>query len=138
MSLNRNDLIKRMNEASSEVLREKGYISFVDVLIRMGKLRNDDYQAWRFRKIPYLERLIAVKLTKLNHMLRTLHQNAMKGGLRASKTVYISWGKGRKAPLRFSKSGDPHIEEAYSTHFLKPREGASQKAQHGPGSQAVG
>ena len=124
MSLNRNDLVKRMNEASSEVLREKGYISFVDVLMRMGKLKNDDYQAWRFRMLPYLERLIAVKLTKLNHMLRTLHQNARKGGLRASKTVYTSWGKGRKAPLRFSKSGNPHIEEAYSTHFLKPREGA--------------
>ena len=39
MSLNRKDLIEQMNEASSVVLRENGFITFVDVLIQMGKLR---------------------------------------------------------------------------------------------------
>ena len=119
MSMNRIDLIKKMNEASSVVLREKGYISFVDILIQMDKLSREDYEAWRFRKVPCLERVIRVNLPRINLMLRTLHQNAKKGGLRASKTGYASWGKGPKIPLRFTKSGDPHIEEAYSTHFLK-------------------
>ncbi len=119
--MNRNDLIKKMDEASSEVLRETGYISFVDVLIRMGKLSKEDYEAWRFRRVPYLERVIVLNLPKINLMLRTLHQNAKKGGLHPSKTVYVSWGRGAKVPLRFSKSGDPHIEEAYLTHFLKPK-----------------
>ena len=118
--MNRNDLIKKMNEASSVVLREKGYVSFVDVLIRMGKLRKEDCEAWRFRQFRYLERLITVNLPRINLMLRTLHQNAKKGGLRASRTAYVSSGKGAKIPLRFSKSGDPNVEEAYSTHFLKP------------------
>jgi hypothetical protein len=121
MSLNRNDLIKQMNEASLEVLREKGYICFVDILIRMGKLTKGDYEAWRSRKVPYLEKVIKVNLVKVTHMLRTLQQNAKKGGLLASKTSYVSWGKGSMAPLRFSKSGDPNIEEAYSTHFHKPK-----------------
>jgi hypothetical protein len=124
MSLSRNDLIKKMNEASSELLREKGYIAFVDVLIRMGKLTKEDYEVWRFRRVPYLEQVIAVNLAKLNHMLRTLHQNAKKGGLRASQTAYLSWRKGQKTPLKFSKFGDPNIERAYSTHFLRPKEGA--------------
>ncbi len=55
MSLNRNDLIKQINEASLEVLREKGYICFVDILIHMGKLTKWewDYEAWRSRKVPY-------------------------------------------------------------------------------------
>ena len=118
--MNRRELIKKMNEISSEVLREKGYISFIDILIRMGKLTKDDYEAWRFRRVPYLERAVRLNLSMLNFMLRTLHQNAKKGGLRPSKTVYVSWGKRPKTPLRFSKSGDPNIEEAYSTHFLRP------------------
>ena len=118
--MNRRELIKKMNEISSEVLREKGYISFIDILIRMGKLTKDDYEAWRVCRVPYLERAVTVNLSRLNFMLRTLHQNAKKGGLRPSKTVYVSWGKRPKTPLRFSKSGDPNIEEAYSTHFLKP------------------
>lgn len=121
MSLNRNSLIKKMSEASSVVLREKGYVSFVDVVIRMGKLSKEDYEAWRFRQVPYLERVITVNLPRINLMLRTLHQNAKKCGLRISKTAYKSWGKGARIPLRFSKSGDPNIEEAYSTHFLKPK-----------------
>lgn len=110
-----------MNKASLEVLREKGYICFVDILIRMDKLTKRDYEAWRCRKVPYLEKVIKVNLVKVAHMLRTLQQNAKKGGLLASKTSYLSWGKGSKEPLRFSKSGDPNIEEAYSTHFHKPK-----------------
>ena len=118
--LNRRELIKKMNEISSEVLREKGYISFIDILTRMGKLTKDDYEAWRFSRVPYLERVVSLNLSKLNFMLRTMHQSAKRGGLRPSKTVYVSWGKRPRKPLRFSKSGDPNIEEAYSTHFLKP------------------
>ncbi len=121
MSLNRHDLIKQMNEASSAVLREKGYICFVEVLIRMGKLTKDKYEAWRFGKVRCLEEVISVNLAKINHMLKTFHQNCRNGNLQPRKTAYKSWGKGPKRPLRFSKSGDPHIEEAYSTHFLRPK-----------------
>ena len=124
MSLNRNDLIKQMNEASSVVLHEKGYIGFVDVLIQMGKLTKDDCEAWRLGKVRCLEEVISVNLAKVNHMLRTLHKNCRNGNLRPSRTAYLSWGKGPKRPLRFSKSGDPNIEDAYSTHFLRPREDA--------------
>jgi hypothetical protein len=113
-----------MTEASSVVLRKKGYIGFVDVLIQMGKLTRDDYEAWRFNKVQCLEEVISVNLSKVNHMLRTLHRNCRNGNLWPSRTLYVSWGKGPKRPLRFSKSGDPSIEEAYSTHFLRPKEGA--------------
>jgi hypothetical protein len=120
MSANRSDLIGKMNEASSELLREKGYISFVDLLIRMEKLSQKDYEEWRRRRIPYLEKVIIINLSKIGMLLRALHANGRKGGLRPSVTVYLSWGKGKKSLLRFSKSGDPNIEKAYSTHLLRP------------------
>lgn len=119
--MNRNDLIQKMNNVSSELLREKGCISFVDTLLAMGVLKNEDYEAWRFRKAPNLEQMIAVNLSKINLMLQTLHHNAMKDGLRPSKTEYVAWGKGPKTPLKFCKSGDANIEEAYRTHFLRPK-----------------
>ena len=68
ISLNRNDLIEKMNEASSVVLREKGYICFVDVLIRMERLSKEDYEAWRFRQVPCLERVTKVNLLRINVM----------------------------------------------------------------------
>src|SRR3989304_6627891 len=126
MRLNRNDLIKKMNAASSFVLREKGYISFVDVLIQMGMLTKEPYEAWRFGKVPCLEQVISVNLAKINYTLRALQQNARNGGLRASKTAYGSWGKGPKRTWRFSKSFDPNIDEEYATHFLQLEKGAKQ------------
>jgi len=123
MSVNRDDLIIQMQEASAIVLEEKGYVSFVDVLMRMEKLTKADYDAWRFGRTPCLESVITVNLTKINHLFRAFQQHARAGGLRPSKTAYLSWGKGPKRQLRFSKSGAPIIEDAYAAHFLKPRVG---------------
>ena len=80
MSLNRNDLIKLMNEASGEILRKKGYVCFVDILLHIGKLTTEDYESWQSLKVPYLERVIRVNLMKLNHMLRSFGQNSIKRG----------------------------------------------------------
>jgi hypothetical protein len=126
--VNRAEIVASMNRVSSELLREKGFISFVDVLIRMDRLTKEDYESWRMRRVPYLERVIRLNLSQLSHLLRTLRQNAVKGKLKPSKTVYMSWGKGGKQLLRFSKSGHPGIEEAYATHFVKKERGGKDKA----------
>ncbi len=122
MSPNRNELVEQMKEAASQLLREKGYVAFADVLMHMGKLTKDDHDAWRFGKVCCMEELITINLSKISHLLRAFQQHAQASGLRPSKTAYVSWGKGPKRLLRFSKSGAPSIEEAYATHFLKPRE----------------
>ncbi len=122
MSVNRDDLIVQMKEASAILLEEKDHVSFVDVLIRMGKLAKADYDAWRFGRVRSLEERIALNLSKIGHTLREFQRYARTRDLRPSKTVYQSWGKGPKTQLRFSKHGDPNIEAAYATHFLKPKE----------------
>ena len=105
------------------MLEEKGYVRFVDVLMRMGKLTKEDHDAWRFGRTPCLESVVTVNLAKINHLFRAFQQHAQTSNLRPTKTVYHSWGKGPKRQLRFSKSGTPNIEEAYATHYLKPKEG---------------
>jgi len=124
MSTDRADLVRQMQEASAILLEEKGYISFVDVLMRIGRLTKEDHDAWRFGRTACLERVVTVNLAKINHLLRAFQQHARTGGLRQSKTAYLSWGKGRKRQLRFSISGTPDTEDAYATHFLKLKEGA--------------
>ena len=126
--MNRTELVKSMSQAATELLHEKGYISFVDVLIRMGKLTREDHEAWRTRKVHYLERVIKINLAQVNHLLRTLQKNSSNGGLKASKTAYTSWGKGRKTALRFSKTGDPNLEAAYATHYLRQQTAKAQPA----------
>jgi len=123
MSINRNELVKRMQESAAILLEEKGYVSFVDVLLRMERLTKEDHDAWRSGRTSCLERVVTVNLAKIDHLLRAFQRHARDGGLRPSKTVYLSWGKGLKRQLSFSKSGTPNIEDAYATHFLKPKEG---------------
>jgi hypothetical protein len=125
--MNRAELVASMNRASSELLRQKGFVSVVDLLIHMGKLSREDHESWRMRRIPYLERVIKLNLGQLSHLQRELRQNAAKGRLNASKTAYVSWGKGAKQPLRFSKSGQPAIEQAYATHFVKRQQSTDSK-----------
>lgn len=125
MNLNRKKIEKKLSTATSELLHEKGYIAFVDVFMKLGYLSKKDYENWRFKKVPYLEKVIFVNLGKINFIMKTVRQNSANGNLKASKTVYKSWGKGSKKSLRFSKSGEINIEEAYSTHFVKPKESTS-------------
>jgi hypothetical protein len=83
--MNRQQLQSRLSTVTSELLHEKGYISFVDVFMKLG----------------YLD-------ANINFIMRTVRQNSLKGKLIPSRTAYKSWGKGTKILLRFSKSRRTH------------------------------
>lgn len=104
---------------ATELLEEKGFISPVDLLVKMERLTHKQVEDWRLKRIPYLERVIVGNLGKLNHALHMLKRFAMEHNLKASITVYNSWGKGPKKKLRFSKTGNSHMEELYSTHYVE-------------------
>jgi hypothetical protein len=123
MRVNTQELIKQTHRASATLVQEKGYMSAVDVLMALGKLSKEDYERWRCRQVPYVEQVITVNLHKISVVLRTMHQHARHRDLHPSKTVYTSWGKGPRMLLRFSKSGDPRLEDTYSTHFVTRQEG---------------
>jgi hypothetical protein len=99
-------------------LEQKGYISPVELLVMMGRLKSKEVEDWRFKRIPYLERVIAGNLGRLNHILQTLEKFAVEQSLKPSITVNKSWGKGPKKLLRFSKTGNPEFEKIYSTHYV--------------------
>jgi len=120
MSLNRKELTAKISVATSELLKKKGYISFVDLFQSLGYLSNEDYESWRKGQVPYLEKIIRVNLMRINFIMKTVLKNSRNGKLKESWTFYKKWGKGPKRELRFSKSGNPQIEKTYSTHFIKP------------------
>jgi hypothetical protein len=119
ISMNRTELSQKAKTAACNALRTKGYISMVDVLMLMGKLTKEEYERWRFRQVPYLEKVLPGNLNQLQFLLRTVRSHARDElRLKPSLTAYTSWGKGRRQPLRFSKSGNPYMEELYSTHYV--------------------
>jgi len=116
---NRQNLEKALSTITSELLTEKGYICFVDVFMKLGYLSPSDYENWRLKRVSSLERVLNVNLSRLNFIMKTVRRNSLHGRLQPSMTVYKSWGKGQKTLLQFSKSGDPTMETAYATHFVK-------------------
>ncbi len=128
--MNRVELRQQAIEAAARCLEAKGYISLVDVFVDLGKLSRADYERWRLRQVPYLEKVLQSNLARINVIIRAVQENSRRGKLRASWTAYMSWGKGKRQPLRFSKSGHPDLERTYATHYLLP---TNIERKHQPG-----
>jgi hypothetical protein len=120
--MNRRELEQAALSAADRCLKAKGYISMVDVLMELGMLSREDHERWRFRQVPFLEEVVHSNLARVNAVLRAVQTNSARGKMKASWTAYMSWGKGKRQPLRFSKSGDANLERAYATHYLLPGE----------------
>ena len=99
----------------------------VDVLVGMDYLTADRLLAWRRGQVPHLERVVTCNLTRLSRLLRILRFIAHDLNLKPSFTAYVHRGKGGVLRLRFTKTGDPKVEHAYSTHFVWPGKGPFHK-----------
>lgn len=88
------------------LLEEKGYISPIDLLIKMERITVKQVEDWRFKRIACLERVAVSNLSKLNRILEALKKFALENGLRPSETVYKSWGKGAKRTNKSIDSGE--------------------------------
>jgi hypothetical protein len=104
-----------------DLLREKGFVAPVELFIRMNLLSRKSAEDWRRGQISYLERVIRCNLSKASRILRILRMHAHDLDLKPSLTVYKRWTKGSRPLLRFSKTGDHNVEEAYARHFVSPR-----------------
>jgi len=117
--MNRQELQKKVKQIVHQLAYEKGYVSPLDMLLKMEKITPKLVEEWRFGRVSYLERVISGSLSQLNFILGEFRKIARDLDLKASQTSYKSWGKGPKRTLRFSKSGDNTTELRYSTHYVK-------------------
>ena len=67
--------------------------------------------------------MIISNLTRLSRLLRILQFHVHDLKLVPSTTVYLRHGRGPKRRLRFTKTDDAKLEEAYATHFVWPAKG---------------
>jgi hypothetical protein len=104
----------------AEQLAKGNVVAPVGVLIGMGLLRPERLADWRRGRVAYLEHVINCNLSRLSRLLRILRVHAHDLNLKPSLTIYKRHGKGPKQQLRFSKTGDPNLELAYATHFIRP------------------
>lgn len=118
LAMNNRKLKENVRRSAALLIRKKGYISPVDMLMELDYLSLKDYEDWRKNKIPYLEKACQTNLSKLSIIMKELKQYATENNLKSSWTAYHKWGKGPKVKLQFSKTGKEEIEKAYATHYV--------------------
>jgi hypothetical protein len=116
-------LYPRIARAAEQLLARGKVVAPVDVLVHMHLLAPERLEDWRRGRVPYLEKIIGCNLTRLSRLLRILRFHAHDLKLVPSSTVYTRWGRGPKQRLRFTKTADPKLEEAYARHFVWPGKG---------------
>ena len=99
-------------------VKKKGFVVPIDVFMNLDCLSKQDYENWRNGRVPYLERVIKINLKKISFVMKYISIYGMDKQIKESDTVYNQWGKGNKR-LQFSKSGNPKIEKAYATYYLR-------------------
>jgi len=100
--------------AVSRILARQRFVAPVEVFVEMNLLLPADLKRWKQGQVPILERLVRCNLTRAGRILRLLRFHVHDLNLKPSLTVY----QHRKHRLRFSRSGEPKIEEAWSRHFV--------------------
>lgn len=136
--MNKNDhtLAVKVHSAMYHQCQRRGFAAPVDVLMDLGVLSKDNYEAWCFGRVSYLERVCTVNLRKLAFILHQMRVYGQKMKLKPSFCYYKQWGVKKKGgqgrrpviPLRFSKSGAADVERWYATHFVDTQRIAELKA----------
>lgn len=116
--MNNADLEKEVKRLVHSNRYEKGYVCAVDVLLQLGYLTKEDYEAWRFGRVDYLEKVCKTNLGKLTFINKLIGKYSDELALKSSWTAYNQFGKGTKRRLQFCKSGDKTIEDKYATHYI--------------------
>ncbi|MCA9159375.1 MAG: hypothetical protein KDA72_13665 [Planctomycetales bacterium] len=96
--------------------------------LQMQRITPTQLEDWRIRRVDYLERITVGRLGAINRILRLMALHAHDLNLLPSQTSYRKWGKnGKGIKLRFSKSGEPKLEAAWSRHYVSPKFKQSKK-----------
>jgi hypothetical protein len=116
---NKVDLADRVSRAAETLLADRKQVSFVDVLVVIGWLAGSHVSSWRQGRLDCLEEAMQVDPSRISQAM-TLFESWTKGkGLSPSVADYVARSPERQ-PLRFSRRGDPALEERYRTHWISP------------------
>ncbi len=113
-------IFPRIRRVVAEILQVGKEVAPVDVLVRMDLFTPAHLDAWLNGRVPYLEQVINCNLTKLSRLLRILRFHVHDLNLVPSVNQYTRRGGGSDRRLRFTKTGDTKLEEAYSRHYFWP------------------
>lgn len=111
------EIQKKVNGVMDSQIFHRGYAAPVEVLMGLNILEKKSYLDWRNGRVPYLEKVCHMNLSKLSKVMHAIRHYAYEHHLKPSYTVYKKYGKGNQK-LLFSRYGRADVERNYATHYL--------------------
>jgi hypothetical protein len=119
-------LADRVARAAEAALAARHYVGAVNILIGIGWLDPGAVERWRRGQVDCLEEAVQVDPPRIAEALRLFGSWATAKGLLPNLTAYVGRTPDHPA-LRFSRSGNPAIEESYRTHWVSPKLSEKQR-----------
>lgn len=95
------------------VLTRDGFLSWPKLLVELGCLAPKDLDAWRRGRVPYLERVVRMNLTKLSRVQTAVRRLARERGLLRRLDA--------ASPRHpYSKTRNPVVEAEYGMVYRRP------------------
>ncbi|HMI95090.1 MAG TPA: hypothetical protein VK479_01170, partial [Micropepsaceae bacterium] len=116
---NRVPLADRIARAAEAALAAQHFVSAIDILIGIGWLDAGAVERWRRGQVDCLEEAVQANPPRIAEAMRLFGSWAIAKGLFPSPTAYVGRTPDRPT-LRFSRDGNPAIEEFYRTHWVSP------------------
>ena len=82
--MNDRELAAKVHSSMYRQCRERGYATTVDVLMDLGFLKKEQYENWRRGRVPYLEKVCMINLSKLSTLRHEMRSYAQKANLKPS------------------------------------------------------
>ncbi len=115
---------KRIQAAVDRLILDQGAYSPVELLMALGRLPYEQYEAWRSGELEYLEDALSGNLDRIVEQLGTAAAWATRLGLRASAEPYHGWSTHAGQRLRLARSAT--AVELLRTHYRRARASAPQ------------
>jgi hypothetical protein len=119
-SKNPRPLADRVIEAAEAALAAQDYVSAADVLVGIRWLDGGTLKRWRQGQVDCLESAIQTNPQRITEAMTLFRLWATEKELLPSETPYVARTPQRQT-LRFSKGGDPSVEQLYRTHWVSPK-----------------
>lgn len=110
----------RVARTADAVLAARRFVSSIDIFTELGLLAPSHLREWRSRRVAALEDVIQGHPDRVARVLVLMREWALKCGLHPIVAPFFAQTVGPQRELRFSKSGNPEVENLYRTLYILP------------------
>ena len=104
--MNDGEIIGKVQSSMYTRLINQGVVFPFEVLMDVGVLSKENYEDWRFGRVPFLEAICTVNVRKLSFIMHLMRIYAKKYDLKTFVSFYKQWGQKSQRAMARNRSSN--------------------------------